>query len=89
LKKRVERVEHVRWTSILFEQYEDLKAKDFLTFLLKQYEQHGVWEIWRHKLNGLVSLFKRGSVSEIAWSFGGSEELVKAYYELQKWLYEV
>ena len=29
LKKRVERVEHVRWTSILFEQYEDLK-KDFL-----------------------------------------------------------
>ena len=89
LKKRVERVAHVKWTSILFTQYEDLNAKDFLEFLLNQYAQHGVWEIGKNKLNGLVSLFKRGSASEVAEFFGGSKQLREAYYELQRELYEV
>jgi hypothetical protein len=89
LKKRIERVAHVKWTSILFAQYEDLNAKDFLEFLLNQYAQHWVWEIGKNKLNGLVSLFNRGSASEIAEYFWGSKELREAYYELQKELYEV
>lgn len=89
LKKRIERVAHVKWTSILFQQYEDLNAKDFLDFLLNQYAQHGVREIWKSKLNGLVSLFNRGSASEVAEYFWGSKELREAYYELQKGLYEV
>jgi len=89
LKKRIERVAHVKWTSILFAQYEDLNARDFLDFLLNQYAQHGVREIWKSKLNGLVSLFNRGSASEVAEYFWGSKELREAYYELQKELYEV
>ena len=56
LKKRIERVAHVKWTSILFQQYEDLNAKDFLEFLLNQYAQHGVWEIGNLDVNNTVSL---------------------------------
>jgi type I restriction enzyme R subunit len=40
IKKRVERVAHVKDNKILFSQYEDFKAKEFLDFLLEKYQQN-------------------------------------------------
>lgn len=89
IKKRVERVAHVKGSKLLFSQYEDLKAKEFLEFLLEKYQQNGVNEIGKSNLQWLVQLFKKGSVPEIAGCFGGGEKLREAYYELQKELYEI
>lgn len=89
IKKRVERVAHVKDNKILFSQYEDFKAKEFLDFLLEKYEINGVVEISKTNLKWLVQLFKKGSVPEIAGYFGGGDKLREAYYELQKELYEI
>jgi len=89
IKKRVERVAYVKGSKLLFSQYQDLKAKEFLEFLLEKYQQNGVNEISKSNLQGLVQLFKKGSVPEIAGYFGGGEKLREAYYELQRELYEI
>lgn len=89
IKKRVERVAHVKDNKILFSQYEDFKAKEFLDFLLEKYEINWVLEMSKTNLKWLVELFKYWSVPEVAGYFGGGDKLREAYYELQRELYEI
>jgi type I restriction enzyme R subunit len=69
IKKRVERTQYVKNSKIIFSHYEDLKAQDFLGFLLEQYEVNGVLELSKNSLKGLVELYKGGSISEVSQVF--------------------
>lgn len=89
IKKRVERVAYVKDHKIIFQQYEDLKAQDFLDFVLQQYAEHGIFELQGNNLGNLISLYKKGTVPEMALAFGGDESLKEAYYELQGELFRI
>lgn len=89
IKKRVERVVYVKDHKIIFQQYEDLKAQDFLDFVLQQYAEHGIFELQGNNLGNLISLYKKGTVPEMALAFGGDESLKEAYYELQGELFRI
>ena len=70
-----------------FAMYENLKARDFLHFVLSCYEKDGVKELQREKLGNLIKLNKLGTTKDAAQVFGGTEKLIEAFYELQKVLY--
>lgn len=89
IKKRTQRVAYVKDTQIVFDHYENLKAKEFLEFILEKYAEHGIFELQRNNLWNLINLYKQGSVSDMAGVFGGSESLKKAYYELQEGLFRI
>jgi len=59
IKQRVERVAYVKGTKILFDHYENLKAQDFLNFILEQYAEHGIFELQGNNLGNLISLYKQ------------------------------
>ncbi|RAL55850.1 DEAD/DEAH box helicase [Candidatus Gracilibacteria bacterium GN02-872] len=69
--------------------YENPEAKEFLEFLTDLYENNGILDFAKEKLAAKVELFGHGTTMEIAEQFGGPNELVKAYYGIQKALYEV
>lgn len=89
IKKRVERVAYVKDHKLIFQQYEDLKAQDFLDFVLQQYAEHGIFELQGNNLGNLISLYKKWTVPEMALAFGGDESLKEAYYELQGELFRI
>jgi len=70
-----------------FEMYSNLKAKDFLYFVLSCYEKNGIKELKRDKLGNLIKLNKLGTTKDAAKIFGGTDKLIEAFYELQKVLY--
>jgi type I restriction enzyme R subunit len=59
IKKRVQRVAYVKDTKIVFEHYENLKAQEFLDFILEQYAEHGIFELQGNNLGNLISLYKK------------------------------
>lgn len=69
------------------EKYENLKAKEFLEFLLALYVKNWILDFRKDWLSSKISLFNKWQPREIADSFWGIEELKNAYYELQKSLY--
>ena len=69
--------------------YENPEAKEFLEFLTDLYENNGILDFAKEKLAAKVELFWHGTTMEIAEQFGWPNELVKAYYGIQKALYEV
>ncbi|MBB1564849.1 DEAD/DEAH box helicase family protein [Candidatus Gracilibacteria bacterium] len=69
--------------------YTNPEAKEFLEFLTDLYENNGILDFAKEKLTAKVDLFGHGTTMEIAEQFGGPNELVKAYYGIQKALYEV
>lgn len=50
IKKRTQRVAYVKDTQIVFDHYENLKAKEFLEFILEKYAEHGIFELQRNNL---------------------------------------
>jgi len=70
-----------------FEMYSNLKARDFLYFVLSCYEKDGIKELQRDKLGNLIKLNKLGTTKDAAQIFGGTDKLIEAFYELQKVLY--
>ena len=89
MKTRKERVLKVKNDKKVFSYYSDYKAIDFLKFVLSRYEQDGVEEIGEDKLGDLIRLSRFGTIEDAEISFGGLNEIKKAYKELQATLYEV
>lgn len=85
---RHERSEQVANNSSYFNSYHQQKAKDFLYFILKRYEEDGIKELDRDKLPQLVKLAQLGTPKETGDYFGGMHNLIKAYYDLQQQLYK-
>jgi len=84
---RKQRAETTRENMPFFEVYENLKARDFLKFILERYEQDGIKELKREKLANLVELNNLGTTKDAAKVFGGLQKLVDAFYKLQEHLY--
>jgi type I restriction enzyme R subunit len=70
-----------------FEVYENLKARDFLKFVLERYEKDGIKELKRDKLANLVELNNLGTTKDAAKVFGSLNKLVDAFYKIQEQLY--
>jgi len=71
-----------------FDVYTNLKARDFLLFVLERYEEDGIEELERDKLSELIRLKNLGTAKEAAEVFGGREKLLAAFYDLQRELYK-
>ena len=84
---RKQRAETTRGNEPFFEVYENLKARDFLKFILERYEQDGIKELKREKLANLVELNNLGTTKDAAKVFGGLQKLVDAFYKIQELLY--
>ncbi|MEI6853829.1 MAG: DEAD/DEAH box helicase family protein, partial [Bacteroidota bacterium] len=81
---RVELAEKDRF----FDVYQNVKAKDFLRFILARYEQDDIEELKRQKLGELIKLKNLGTPKDAAELFGGAEKLIEAFYKLQETLYK-
>ncbi|MDQ1769368.1 DEAD/DEAH box helicase [Labilibaculum sp. A4] len=84
---RKQRAEKAQDNEPFFEIYQNLKARDFLKFVLDRYEKDGIKELKRDKLADLVELNKLGTTKDAAKVFGGINELIEAFYKLQEQLY--
>ena len=88
IKTRKERAIKVRNDENFFTVYSNLKARDFLDFVLENYEKHGIEELQRDKLGDLVKL-KLGTTKDAKVVFGNMKNLLDAYYKLQEKIYKV
>ena len=85
---RQQRAGKVKQDKNYFDGYDHIKAKQFLQFILERYEKDGFTELNRDKLPQLIQLNNLGTPKEAANYFGGIEQLIEAYYLLQKQLYQ-
>ena len=88
IKTRKERAVNVRDNETFFTVYSDLKAREFLEFVLENYEKYGIEELQRDKLGDLVKL-KLGTAKDAKEVFGDMNNLLDAYYKLQENIYNV
>ena len=88
LMTRKQRASKVKGDTHFFEVFTNLKARDFLMFVLERYEKDGIQELERGKLSELIKLNNLGTTREAAKVFGGRERLLNAYYKLQHELYK-
>lgn len=84
---RTERATHVKEDNAFFEVFSNLKARDFLRFILERYETDGSKELKREQLSSLIELNNLGTTREAAKVFGGAQNLIDAFYKLQENLY--
>ena len=86
LMTRKERASTVRSDEQFFSVYKNMQAREFLEFVLKHYEDHGIEELQRDKLGDLVTL-KLGTAKDAKVAFGDIKNLLGAYYQLQENIY--
>jgi type I restriction enzyme R subunit len=86
LMTRQQRVKFVKDKPEFFEVYKNLKAREFLEFVLEHYENFGIEELQRDKLGDLVKL-KLGTSKDAKIAFGDMKTLLGAYYKLQQNIY--
>jgi type I restriction enzyme, R subunit len=84
---RTQRAAHVKEDGAFFEVFSNLKARDFLLFILERYEIDGIKELKRERLSSLIELNNLGTTKEAAKVFGSAQNLIDAFYKLQKHLY--
>ena len=84
---RTQRAVHTKEDQAFFSIYENLKAQDFLRFVLERYEVDGIKELKRERLGALVELKNLGTTKDAARVFGGLQNLIDAFYKLQEHLY--
>lgn len=85
---RHQRAAQVKNDHAYFDGYDEARARAFLQFILERYEQDGFTELNRDKLPQLVRLNQLGTPKEAAAYFGGIDELIKAYYDIQRKIYK-
>lgn len=85
IKTRQDRANNVREDEFLTI-YKNLKAREFLEYVLNVYEQHGIEELGRDKLNDLIRI-NLGTTKDAKQAFGSTQNIIKAYYDLQKRIY--
>ena len=68
-----------------------LEAKEFLAYVLRYYREHGSTELIQSKIGDVIRLYGRGemSVLDMTKVFGGDEELVRAWKEVQRELFVI
>ncbi len=71
-----------------FDVYQNLKAKDFLRFILTRYEKDDIEELKRQKLGELIKLHNLGTPKDASKLFGSAEKLIEAFYLLQEAIYK-
>lgn len=86
LVTRRERASSVRGDEQFFSVYRNLKAREFLEFVLDHYEKFGIEELRRDKLGDLVRL-NMGTPKDAKVIFGDMKNLLNAYYKLQENIY--
>ena len=86
---RTQRATHVKDDNAFFEVFGNLKARDFLRFILERYETDGIKELKRERLSSLIELNNLGTTKEAATVFGSAQNLIDAFYKLQENLYAV
>ncbi len=86
---RRKRVETVKEDKSFYHVYENLKAQDFLNFVLERYALDGPKELKKDNLGQLIQMKKYKTVREAAKDFGNIDNLQKAFYELQENIYKV
>lgn len=81
-----ERVLLTKGNQAFFEQYKDQRAKNFLYFILDQYERFGVQELDTENLSKLIQKSQfAGNRQEAVKAFGGKlENIQTAFLDLQK-----
>jgi type I restriction enzyme R subunit len=84
---RSQRAKHVKDDNDFFEVFSNLKARDFLRFILERYETDGIKELKRERLSSLIELNNLGTTKEAAKVFGSALNLIDAFYKLQENLY--
>lgn len=84
---RSQRAKHVKDDNDFFEVFSNLKARDFLRFILERYETDGIKELKRERLSSLIELNNLGTTKEAATVFGSAQNLIDAFYKLQRNLY--
>ena len=84
-----ERVILSKGNNAFFERYKDQRAKNFLYFILEQYECYGVKELDAENLSELIKKSQfAGNRQEALKAFGGNvQHLQTAFIDLQKMLY--
>jgi len=90
LSTYTERVIRAKGDTDFFERYRDQRAKNFLYFILDQYEQHGVQELDLENLSQLIQKSPfRGDRKEVMQAFGGQPAMIQeAFLELQRVLFK-
>ena len=83
---RAERAAKTRDESKLFERC-SRRSSSFLEFILEKYERTGCVELSRKSLANLVQLAGQGTITQLSKSFGGAQDLLQAFVELQHELY--
>ncbi|SDL36249.1 type I restriction enzyme, R subunit [Salinimicrobium catena] len=86
LKTRKDRATSVKEDNSFLSVYKDLRARDFLLYIINHYEKYGVEELGRNKLADLVNL-KLGTPKDAKAAFGDMKSLLQAFYKLQKNIY--
>lgn len=86
LVTRKERATSVRENKQFFTVYQNLKAREFLEYVLNHYENFGIEELEGDRLSDLVKL-KIGTPKDAKLIFGDMKKLLNAYYELQENIY--
>ena len=89
MKTRHDRAQNVRDNPLFFAKFPDLKAENFLHFVLNRYEESGISELSRDQLPALIDLSPIGTTADAVNAFGGNPvHLWNAVSELQFHLYD-
>ncbi len=85
---RHDRAQSVRERQAFFAQFGQEKARHFLDFVLKRYEDTGSSELARDRLPTLIELSGMGTIKDASQAFGGKPALLlNAFKALQHQLY--
>jgi len=84
IKYRQEKSDYAKW---VVENYKNLKAQEFLDFLLALYVKQGILGFRRDGIASKIELYGKWQARDIVQEFWGMEKLVEAYYEVQRSLY--
>lgn len=88
LLTRNERANQTKSHKEFFNEYENVKAQEFLYFILDRYKKDGIEELRRDKLSELIQLNGLGTTQDAGKVFGNINNLVSAFYQLQKVMYK-
>lgn len=87
--RRHDRAENARNDVKLLKGCNTEVAKNFVLFLLERYEKDGVQELDRDNLSEIIRISQLGTVRDLQLAFGGKEQFLHKYYDVQYSLYEV
>ncbi|MEY3232696.1 MAG: hypothetical protein RLZ54_794, partial [Candidatus Parcubacteria bacterium] len=89
IKTRSERVQRVWNHGHVITDIGNIKAKEFLEYVLQYYHKRGSIELVRSKIGEVIQLYNHGNVLDMTNAFGGYEGLLEAWKEVQKELFEI